>query len=418
MQKSNWGIYSLSTLLFAGALITSSCKKDDDPSQVTVSSVKSEAKELAGATAADKVSVTANIVVTFSKAINAATAADFTLTPAGGTAATLTVTNSGTAVTLDPTGDLLTGTSYTLAVKTSVKATDGGTFAGQNITFKTDGLANVTPPRAANQIAYWNFNNNVNSSVGSWTTTNVSSTYAADRGGYANSSVAFNGSTDIIEVDNGAALFAPSSTWSFWVWADTTSGHGLFCMGINGFKGSHVEIDGKCNWFKNAASFSTSLNTDLVAEDLWFNGEGATKDNGGWQGWNFNTDLRPTGGVKNVMAMKWAHVVYSYDAATKLRTVYINGVKMMQADFNLWPAGDAKLSVSGQKAGDGPAPEFSTKFAFGFAKDRSAGLWASEPWGDFTNPGANHFKGRLDDVRFFNVALTGTEILTLYNAEK
>jgi hypothetical protein len=189
-------------------------------------------------------------------------------------------------------------------------------------------------------------------------------------------------------------------------------------MGINGFKGSQVEIDGKCNWIKNAASFSTSLNTDLVAEDLWFNGEGKTKDNGGWQGWNFNTDIRPTGGVKNVMAMKWAHVVYTYDAATKLRTVYINGTKMMQSDFNLWPAGDAKLSVTGQKAGNGPAPEFSTKFAFGFAKDRSAGLWATESWGDYTNPGANHFKGRLDDVRFFKVALTAAEVTTLYNAEK
>ncbi|HPI11664.1 MAG TPA: Ig-like domain-containing protein, partial [Catalimonadaceae bacterium] len=123
MQKSNWGIYSLSTLLLAGAMFTSSCKKDDDPSSVTVSSAKSETKELAGATAADKVSVSANMVITFSKAINAATASDFTLTPAGGAAATLTVTSSGATVTIDPTGDLLTGTSYTLAIKNTIKGT-------------------------------------------------------------------------------------------------------------------------------------------------------------------------------------------------------------------------------------------------------------------------------------------------------
>jgi len=399
-------------------MFTSSCKKDDDPSSVTVSSAKSETKELAGATAADKVSVSANMVITFSKAINAATASDFTLTPAGGAAATLTVTSSGATVTIDPTGDLLTGTSYTLAIKNTIKATDGGSYAGQSITFKTDGLSNVTPPQVANQIAYWNFNNNVNSSVGTWTTENVSSSFAADRGGYANSSVAFNGTTDIIEVANGADLFAPSSTWSFWVWADTTSGHGLFCMGINGFKGSQIEIDGKCNTIKNGAAFSTSLNTDLVTEDLWFNGEGANKDNGGWQGWNFNTDLRPTGGLKAVLGNKWAHVVYTYDAASKLRTFYVNGQKMMQSDFNLWPAGDAKLSVTGQKAGSGTSGELSSKFAFGFAKDRSSGLWATETWGDYTNPGANHFKGRLDDVRFFKVALTATEVSALYNAEK
>jgi len=366
----------------------------------------------------DMVSVSANIEVTFSKAINTATASDFTLTPSGGTAAAFTVTSNGTTATLDPSGDLLTGTSYTLTVKNSIKGTDGGAFAGESITFKTDGLAIVTPPQASHQIAYWNFNNNVNSSVGTWTTTNVSSSYAADRGGYANSAVQFNGTTDIIEVDNGAELFAPSSTWSFWVWADTTSGHGLFCMGINSFKGSQIDLDGKCNWIKNSASFSTSLNSDLVVDDLFFNGEGLYKDNGGWQGWNFNTDIRPSGGVKNVLAMKWAHVVFTYDAATKLRTFYINGTKMMQSDFNLWPVGDAKRSVTGQKAANGPAPELSTKFAFGFATDRTAGIWANQTWGDYTNPGANHFKGRLDDVRFFNVALTAAEVSTLYNAEK
>ena len=418
MQKSIWSNISFPSLLLAGAMVVfSSCKKDEDPSQVTVSSVKSGTQELAGSTSADKVSVSSNIVVTFNKAVNALTAADFSLTPAGGTAATLVVSGSGTAFTLDPSGDLLTGTSYTLAIKNTVKGTDGGTFPGQSITFKTDGLSNVTPPQATHQLAYFGFNKTVNSSVGTWTVENVSSTYATDRGGFANSAVAFNGTTDIIEVANGAALFGSSSTWSFWVWADTTSGHGLFCMGINGFKGSQIEIDGKCNTIKNAASFITASG-DATAEDIWFNGEGATKDNGGWQGWNFNTDLRPTGGLKTAMAMKWVQVVYTYDAATRLRTFYLNGVKMMQTDFNLWPAGDAKLTVSGQKAYDGPAPEFSTKFAFGFAKDRSAGLWASEPWGDYNQPGANHFKGRLDDVRFFDVALTPAEITTLYNAEK
>lgn len=417
MKKSFWSNLSLPTLMVAGLLsIISSCKKDDDPSAVSVTSITCDGKELAGATSADKVSTTADIVITFNKAVNAV-AGDFTLTPSGGSAVALTATVSGASVTLKHATALPLGTSHTLTIAGSVKGTDGGSFTAQTFTFKTDGPTNVTPPQASRQLAYFSFNNTVNSSVGTWTVENVSSSFTTDRAGYANMAVSFNGTTDIIEVANGANLFGSSSTMSFWVKPDTTAGHNLFVMGINAFKGSQVEIDAKCNWFKNAASFTNTANDEL-AEDLWFNGEGKTRDNGGWQGWVFNTDLSSVGGVKALIANKWSHIVYTYDAATRLRTVYVNGQKMMQSDFNLWPDGDAKRTITGQKAFTAPAPEFSTKFAFGFCKDRSAQLWASEPWGNFNNPDANHFKGQLDDVRFFDVALSPSEVQQLYNAEK
>lgn len=198
---------------------------------------------------------------------------------------------------------------------------------------------------------------------------------------------------------------------------DTTSGHGLFAMGINGFRGSHVELDGKANWFKNGAGFTNAAG-DQLNEDFFFNGDGKYKDNGGWQGHNFNTDLSASGGVRAALAMKWAHLVFTYEASTRLRTMYLNGTKMMQSDFNLWPAGDIKQGVTGQKAFTTPTPECSTVFAFGFIKDRSAQLWATEPWGNYNLPTANHFKGMLDDVRFFDLALTPSEVNSLYNAEK
>lgn len=417
MKKSFWSNFSVPAMLLAGAMaVVSSCKKDDDPSALTVSSIMVDGKELAGATSADKVSTTADIVVTFNKAVTAAVA-DFTLTPAGGTAMGITSSVSGASVTIKHSGILSLGTSYTLAIAGTVKGTDGGKFMAQSFTFKSDGPNNVTPPQASRQLAYFSFNNSVNSSVGTWTVENVSSSFTADRAGYANMAVSFNGTTDIIEVANGAALFGSNSTMSFWVKPDTTAGHGLFVMGMNAFKGSGIEFDGKCNWFKNAASF-TNPTGDELAEDLFFNGDGKYKDNGGWQGHSFNTDLSAVGGVKTATANKWSHIVFTYDAASRLRTLYVNGVKMMQSDFNLWPDGDAKRSISGQKAFTAPSPEFSSKFAFGFIKDRSAGLWAAEPWGDYTNPDANHFKGQLDDVRFFDVALTAAEITQLYNAEK
>lgn len=417
MKTPFWRNSSFAVLIFAGAIATlSSCSKDEDPSAVTVTSIMCDGKELAGAASADKVSTTADIVVTFNKAVTA-TASDFTLTPAGGSAVAITATVSGASVTIKHAAALQLGTSHTLAIAGTVKGSDDGKFTAQTFTFKTDGPNNVTPPQATRQLAYFSFNNMVTSSVGTWTVENVSSSYTTDRNGYANSAVSFNGTTDIIEVENGAALFGSNSTMSFWVKPDTTKGSNMFVMGINAFKGSAVEVDAKCNWFKNAASFTNPAGDEL-AEDLWFNGEGKTKDNGGWQGWVFNTDLQAVGGTKALIANKWSHIVYTYDAASRLRTVYVNGVKMMQSDFNLWPDGDAKRSVSGQKAFTAPSPEFSTKFAFGFAKDRSAGLWNAEPWGNYSNPDANHFKGQLDDVRFFDVALTPTEVQQLYNAEK
>ena len=113
----------------------------------------------------------------------------------------------------------------------------------------------------------------------------------------------------------------------------------------------------------------------------------------------------------------WVHVVYTYDAPTKVRTLYLNGAKMMQSDFKLWPAGDTKKMITKQAPQITPTPEKSNVFAFGFGKDRSATFWADTDFGDYFKPGANHFKGQLDDVRFFDVALTAGEISALYNFE-
>jgi len=417
MKFTFYNSRSISIVLLSASLFTFSCKKDDDAtSKVTVTSIKADGKELAGATSADKVPITSSYVITFSKAINAVSAADFTLTPTGGAAVPFTVSGSGMIVTMDPTQELLTGTNYALNIKASIKATDGGGFSAQTFNFKTDGLANVVPPQASRQVAYFGFNNSANSSVGTWTVTPVGTTYGTDRGGYANSAVSFNGTTDIIEVANGLALFGNSSTQSFWLKSDTTSGHGMFIMGMNFFKGSIFEIDGKNSWIKNGAGFATADGT-TTTEDLFFNGDGKFKDNGGWQGHAFNTDNSATGGNKVVFA-NWVHVVHTYDASTKLRTLYVNGAKVMQSDFNLWPTGDIKTLVTRKAPQTTPTPENSNVFAFGFGKDRSATFWSYTDFGDYAKPNANHFKGQLDDVRFFDIALSAGEILTLYNAEK
>lgn len=392
--------------------------KTDNPAvdEVTITSVVSGATELTGALK-ENISLSDNFVITFSKAIIAPTSANFTLTPVSGApAAGFSISITATTVTINPDKVLYSGSIYNLVINTGIAATDGGTFAGQTIPFKTDGPAYIVPPQATHQLAYFAFNGAVGSEVGTWSVANISSSYVAGRGGFANSAVAFNGTSDLIEVQNGSALFGISGTQSFWIKSDTNSGHGLFVMGMNFSNGSFFEMDQRNGWIKNGAGFATSNGTP-VTEDLFFNGDGKYAGNGGWQGISFNTDNSASGGNR-VLFSNWVHVVHTYDAVTKLRTLYLNGTKMMQADFNGWPVGDIKQTVAKQFPQITPTPDNSNVFAFGFGRDRSATLYSTESWGDYNQPTSNHFKGILDDVRFFDVALTTEEVTALYNAEK
>ncbi|MDV7397841.1 hypothetical protein RZS08_40950, partial [Arthrospira platensis SPKY1] len=84
---------------------------------------------------------------------------------------------------------------------------------------------------------------------------------------------------------------------------------------------------------------------------------------------------------------------------------------------NLWPEGDAKQTVVGMKYG-GAEPDVKNDLAFGFIQSRAGTMWDNEPWGGYDFPDANHFKGQLDDIRFFHKVLTPTEIQLMYNSEK
>ena len=55
--------------------------------------------------------------------------------------------------------------------------------------------------------------------------------------------------------------------------------------------------------------------------------------------------------------------------------------------------------------------------ALGFIQERN-NRTISDEWADYALPGNNHFKGQLDDIRFWHKALTETEIGLMYNSEK
>jgi hypothetical protein len=153
-----------------------------------------------------------------------------------------------------------------------------------------------------------------------------------------------------------------------------------------------------------------------ASEDMWFPSLATSKDNGGWQGWDFAQSLT-TDQMTAIIKDKWYQVVYTFDGSEKAGILYFNGDKMKSFDFDLWPDADAKREVVEMKYA-GAEPDVENKLAFGFIQSRGGTMWDTEPWGGYDFTTANHFKGLLDDVRIFHVALTGEEVSLLYNSEK
>ncbi|MGB9747089.1 MAG: LamG domain-containing protein [Bacteroidales bacterium] len=221
----------------------------------------------------------------------------------------------------------------------------------------------------------------------------------------------------MIEIPNGDQLINTHDfTISFWVKtnsADKTSGH--FVLGLGAFYGIQFEIFGGYDGAKFAIRYELGDGT-TAPEDMWFPSDATDNTNGGWQGWDFAKPI-PKDQMVAMLKDNWLQVVYTYNSAERKGTLYYNGEKMKSFDFDLWPDNDPKRTVVGLKYG-GVAPEVVNELAFGFIQSRAGTLWDNESWGGYDFPGANHFKGLLDDVRIFHKALTATEINLMYNSEK
>jgi hypothetical protein len=112
---------------------------------------------------------------------------------------------------------------------------------------------------------------------------------------------------------------------------------------------------------------------------------------------------------------KWVSIVFVFNGPTKVATMYINGEKMKEEDFNL---ADPTLNAATGLKWSGLPPEVYPRLAFGFIKSRQGTLWATQPWGNYNLTTSKHFGGLLDDVRIFHRALTATEIDLMYASEK
>ena len=97
----------------------------------------------------------------------------------------------------------------------------------------------------------------------------------------------------------------------------------------------------------------------------------------------------------------WFHVARTYDASTGAWANFANGVKVNDGVFT-----PNDKVVGGIKAA--------------FASDCNAlyvGAWASRVEGKSSDAWQNYFCGSIDEIRFFNKALSETEINALYKEE-
>jgi len=409
-------IVLLSSLLIAVALLmgVTSCKKSSSPPVFGLSTLVAQLAggsiDMNGATPPTNVPSSPIIVANFTVNVLATSVTSSTVTLVrnyDGASIPLTVTVAGSLITITPQAGLGNGTLYQLTFKAGITSTDNQTLGAFNRTFTTIGT--FVPD---GMVAYYNFDNNVNDQMGTYNPSTggiIDLTYVASYKTSMGQAGSFNGTTTLVEIPNGDLMENTNSfTLAFWVKADSTK-HGQFVMGLAGWYGFQFEIAGDYSSCKLAAQYKYADGTS-GSEDLWFPADG----NLGWQGWTFCKNLTTQGGLPFLIANKWAYITCRYNADTKVGTMYINGDKMKEQDFNLWPAGDPKTTVTGLKYNGVTG---GNTFVFGFIQDR-VNPSIPDAWAQYSDPANNHFKGQLDNVRVFHKALTEQEIGLMYNSEK
>ena len=413
-------------MMMAAVFVIDSCKKSN-PAPINLGTLMVGTIDLNGATAPSNVPVNPTITATFSTDVDVATAttSNVTLTEDyDAVSIPLTVTASGKVVTITPIASLANGALYKLAITAGLKASDGQVLTPINRSFTT--LGSFLP---AGMVAYWNFDGNANDQTGNYSAAAAGITgisYVTGRNTASGQAASFNGTTSLIEIPNGDVLENSADfSLSFWMKDDTTAKRDQFVLGLSAWFGFQFEYNsnnyintgnpnrsqiGQC---KLAAQYSFSDGTS-GSQDLWLDGVGDTKDNGGWMGWTFSKNLIANSGtgVNGLLAQKWAHIVCTYDHTTKLATMYINGQKMKEQDYNLYIAPNSMHLATGLKFAGTPANK---SLVFGFIQDKVSPT-LPDAWADYTIPANNHFKGLLDDVAIYHTVLTPTLITLMYNS--
>jgi len=435
-MKHTGKIFGLITLI--GLMTFSGCK-DDEPSALAIVSITStgtnlttgasQTVDLNGTTSPINVPTNGVVTVTFSKPVNAATVTSTSVTLSDGTTnVPLTITPTAAAVTITPTAELVRGTLYTISVTSAVIAADGGKFTAASRTFTTAGKKPPVVPQSSKLVVYVPFEGVVADKQGH-TVLNSAVTFTTDRFGNFNGSADFNGTTNYVGIQYAADMSNANTTVSYWIKLPASQAYkdhiGLTSTGtkqyvtfaIGGNNGTYHEwnrftccdlgfdID-VLKYFSNHKNSGTA--STLAGSSIEMKNEGQPGGDKIVEVNNIPWLESNTG--------KWMHIVTSWNAATRTKSFYINGVP--STVFRLTPSAefalnDAIIDAAGIDLnaansknlylGSG-VPFWATKTATGITPFRSGIPFA--------------FKGQMDDFRMYSVALTNAEVLSLYDAEK
>ena len=411
----------LLTVFTMMAVLFQACNNDNGPKELNIDSMMVGDADLNAATSPEDVPVDANIVITFNSDINAETATEANITllqDYNDTNIPLDISVDGPTLTIDPETELGNGTLYQLNLTAGLLNSDDQPLAQTSRTFTTEGTFSPS-----GMIANWTFEGTAEDVVGDYDPASdgvVDITYTTSHSDAAGQAASFNGNTSIIEIPMADPLITTSDfTISFWYRTDSDhlnadgnpAGH--FVMGLGAFYGIQYEVSGGYNSSKFAIQYQHANGT--AAEDMWFPVEATDNTNGGWQGHPYARSLTQAE-MEGYIKDNWTMVTYTFDAESREGHLYFNDQLMKSLDFDLWPEGDDKTTVSGLTYA-GSEPDVVNELAFGFIHSREGTMWDNEPWGGYDNAGANHFKGQLDDVKIYHKALTETEIQLMYDSE-
>ncbi len=423
-MKKIYTTFKYVLMLTLMVFIAQACNSDSDPVDLNIVSITVGGLDLNGATSPTDVPSDASIVITFNSDIKTetATSANITLVQDYDEAdIELTIVVDGPMLTVTPTSTLGSGTLYTFALSAGLLNNDDQPLASTNRAFTTVGT--FSP---AGMIANWTFEETAEDIVGNFdpaASAVVDITYVDSRNAAAGKAASFNGNTSIIEIPGADALINTSDfTISFWM-KTNSEGHvnadgaptGHFVMGLGAFFGLQFEVFGDYSGAKFAIQYEFA-NNETGAEDMWFPVEAQDNTNGGWQGWDFAKSISQEQ-MEGYLKDSWTQVTYTYEGSTKRGSLYYDGELMKTFDFNLWPDDAAKKTTVGMIYA-GTEPDVVNELAFGFIHSRAGTMWDDTPWGGYDNATANHFKGELDDIKFYHKVLTATEIQLMYDSEE
>lgn len=267
------------------------------------------------------------------------------------------------------------------------------------------GYDNSDAVAAANLKAHWTFDGNSNESISSTApTTSMKASYVAGVKGQA------------LKLDSGYVLYPTiaalnatnlgSETVSTWIntenQGDGSKPTGVFALTL----GSALQTDwnvGPINMYLENGR-PKAYNDTLVLHAAM-----ATYITGSRQGGDNINDYGDRGVdfLTVLGANKWVHYVARYDASTSDFDIFANGVLVSNKNFRFKYSGP----LPGVPFGNIVLPAGAqTQVLIGAFPNSSTGF-ASSPMQDFQGL----YRGDIDEVRFYNKALTDAEIKALYD---